>query len=151
MPLVDHRKVVERCISNNTAICAYAEGTLAGGVAFSPSHGGIGFLAVRPEYRRRGLDALLMRHALSRMPSGNTIFLHIHPGETFSPSLYRAQGFREREFIWKERTRLPNLLLGPGTGEENSHPEWRIHPAGRAELLEPVAAEPINLFAKKYV
>lgn len=120
MTAADHRKVVERCISNNAAICAHVEETLAGGVAFSPSHGGIGFLAVRPEYRRRGLGSLLMCHALSRMPAGSTVFLHVYPGETSAPSLYRARGFREGKFIRKEGQDYQTFYLAPELVEKTA-------------------------------
>ncbi|MFR8200198.1 MULTISPECIES: hypothetical protein [unclassified Akkermansia] len=53
MAPADHRGVMERCTARNTAFGAWTEGELAGGTAFSPKHGGIGFLVVRPGYRRR--------------------------------------------------------------------------------------------------
>lgn len=113
MTAAGHRKVMEWSISRNTAICACVQETLAGGVAFSPSHGGIGFLAVRPEYRRRGVGTLLMRHALSRMPGESTVFLHVHPGETSALSLYRALGFREGESIRYGGQNYQTFYLAP--------------------------------------
>lgn len=46
MDPADHHGVMEWCTAKNTAFCAWTEGELAGGTAFSPKHGGIGFLAV---------------------------------------------------------------------------------------------------------
>ena len=45
MTSADHRDAMERCIARNTALCACVEEEFAGGTAFSPKYGGIGFLA----------------------------------------------------------------------------------------------------------
>ena len=79
MTSADHRDAMERCIARNTALCACVEEEFAGGTAFSPKYGGIGFLAVRPEYRRRGIGSLLIREALSCMPQDRGVFVHVYP------------------------------------------------------------------------
>lgn len=54
-----------------------------------------------------------MRHALSRMPVESTVFLHVHPGETSVPSLYRALGFREGESIRYGGQNYQTFYLAP--------------------------------------
>lgn len=107
----DHQYVMKRCITRKTAFCACVRGVMAGGTAFSPTHGGIGFLAVRPEYRRRGIGALLVREALSRMPTGRAVFVHVYPGASAARALYLSLGFRENGFIRHEGQAYQTMLL----------------------------------------
>ncbi|MCD8062320.1 MAG: GNAT family N-acetyltransferase [Akkermansiaceae bacterium] len=113
MTSADHRDAMERCIAKNTVFCACVGGVFAGGTAFSPKHGGIGFPAGRPEYRRRGIGSLLIWEALSCMPQDRGMFVHIYPGVSAARSLYLSLGFREDEFIWQEGQGYQTLLLSP--------------------------------------
>lgn len=65
--LEKYRETVEKNIDRGTAVCALAGRMVVGVLLFSVKHNRLNFLAVHPEFRRRGIGAGLVRLAFERL------------------------------------------------------------------------------------
>lgn len=65
--LNEHQATVLKFMGKRQAICVKNENEIAGVMLFSRGHNMICYLAVAPEYRRRGIASMLMDEALSNL------------------------------------------------------------------------------------
>ena len=63
--LNEHRATVFKFMDKRQAICIKDENEIAGVMLFSRGHNMICYLAVSPEYRRRGVASILMDEVLT--------------------------------------------------------------------------------------
>ena len=92
---------VLKAIAERRALCAKDAGGLLGVLILSEQCGGIGFLAVHPEARRRGVASALVRMMLGVLPADQDVFVTTYreddPLGAAPRALYKRLGFKEAE------------------------------------------------------
>lgn len=101
--LDEHRDTVLRFMDERQAICVKEENTIAGVMLFSRGHNMICYLAVAPEYRRRGVASMLMGEALANLDRTKEISVstfRANDKKGIAPrALYEKYGFIADELI----------------------------------------------------
>lgn len=115
--LTEHRQTVLKFIKSGEAICIKDRKTTTAVLLFSKEHNMICFLAVLPEYRKRGYASELMKTALENLDrtKENSVSTFREDDEkgTAPRALYKKFGFIEGELM--EEFGYPNqkFILKP--------------------------------------
>lgn len=115
--LTEHRQTVLKFIKSGEAICIMDGSKMAAVLLFSKEHNMICFLAVLPEYRKRGYASELMKTALESLDRTKEIsvstFREDDEKGTAPRTLYKKFGFIEGELM--EEFGYPNqkFILKP--------------------------------------
>lgn len=115
--LIEHRQTVLKFIKSDEAICIKDEAKIAAVLLFSKEHNMICFLAVLPEYRKKGHASELMKTALEKLDRTKEItvstFRENDEKGTAPRALYKKFGFIEGELM--EEFGYPNqkFILKP--------------------------------------
>lgn len=115
--LIEHRQTVLKFIKSDEAICIKDEAKIAAVLLFSKEHNMICFLAVLPEYRKKGYASELMKTALENLDRTKEIsvstFREDDEKGTAPRALYKKFGFIEGELM--EEFGYPNqkFILKP--------------------------------------
>lgn len=115
--LTEHRQTVLKFIKSDEAICIKDEAKIAAVLLFSKEHNMICFLAVLPEYRKKGYASELMKTALENLDRTKEIsvstFREDDEKGTAPRALYKKFGFIEGELM--EEFGYPNqkFILKP--------------------------------------
>ena len=93
----DCRSIFRRNIGRGSILCIRHQNTIAAALVYSPTHGAIGYLAVRHTMRRRGLGTALMQAAIAALGNSRSLYLHAlrkddAPGAALY-SFYTSLGF----------------------------------------------------------
>lgn len=117
--LNEHRATVLKFMDKRQAICIKDENEIAGVMLFSRGHNMICYLAVSPEYRRRGVASILMDEVLTNLDRTKEISVSTFRADdekgTAPRALYEKYGFVADELI--EEFDYPNQ-------------KYVLHPAG---------------------
>ena len=117
--LNEHRATVLKFMGKRQAICVKEENEIAGVMLFSRGHNMICYLAVSPEYRRRGVASILMDEVLTNLDRTKEISVSTFRADdekgTAPRALYEKYGFVADELI--EEFDYPNQ-------------KYVLHPAG---------------------
>ena len=117
--LNEHRATVLKFMDKRQAICIKGENEIAGVMLFSRGHNMICYLAVSPEYRRRGVASILMDEVLTNLDRTKEISVSTFRADdekgTAPRALYEKYGFVADELI--EEFDYPNQ-------------KYVLHPAG---------------------
>lgn len=115
--LIEHRQTVLKFIKSDEAICIKDEAKIAAVLLFSKEHNMICFLAVLPEYRKKGYASELMKTALENLDRTKEItvstFREDDEKGMVPRALYKKFGFIEGELM--EEFGYPNqkFILKP--------------------------------------
>lgn len=105
------------------ALCAKDARGLLGVLVLSDQHKGIGFLAVHPEARGRGVASALVRMMLDVLPADQDIFVTTYreddPLGAAPRALYKRLGFEEAELVTRYGYPCQQSCCGavPGTSK----------------------------------
>ena len=119
--LNEHRATVLKFMDKRQAICIKDENEIAGVMLFSRGHNMICYLAVSPEYRRRGVASILMDEVLTNLDRTKEISVSTFRADdekgTAPRALYEKYGFVADELI--EEFDYPNqkYVLHPAESE----------------------------------
>lgn len=117
--LNEHRATVLKFMDKRQAICIKDENEIAGVMLFLRGHNMICYLAVSPEYRRRGVASILMDEVLTNLDRTKEISVSTFRADdekgTAPRALYEKYGFVADELI--EEFDYPNQ-------------KYVLHPAG---------------------
>lgn len=117
--LNEHRATVLKFMDKRKAICIKDENEIAGVMLFLRGHNMICYLAVSPEYRRRGVASILMDEVLTNLDRTKEISVSTFRADdekgTAPRALYEKYGFVADELI--EEFDYPNQ-------------KYVLHPAG---------------------
>lgn len=119
--LNEHRATVLKFIDKRQAICVKEGNVIAGVMLFSRGHNMICYLAVSPEYRRRGVASILMDEVLTNLDRTKEISVSTFRADdekgTAPRALYEKYGFVADELI--EEFDYPNqkYILHPAESE----------------------------------
>lgn len=93
----EYRKTLETCIENQEAICTKVQGQIVGILLFSVEHHILAFMAVHPEFRKRGIAAAMIEYMASFFPVGIDIWVTTYrendPQGVAARALYLKCGF----------------------------------------------------------
>lgn len=99
--LEEHRQTVLKFMSRNTALCVKDGDKVAGVLLFSVKHNMICCLAVKPDFRRRGIASMLMEKALAALDLNRDVTVSTFREEDengIAPrAFYKKFGFTEGE------------------------------------------------------
>lgn len=99
----EYRKILESCIENQEAICTKEQGQIVGILLFSVEHSILAFMAVHPEFRKRGIAAAMIEYMISLFPSGSAIWVTTYrendPQGAAARGLYLKCGFEADELV----------------------------------------------------
>ena len=71
--LEEHKQIVLKFMGKKQALCVKVDEVIAGVILFSRGHSMICFLAVHPDYRKRGIGSILLEKALSELDRSRDI------------------------------------------------------------------------------
>ena len=95
---------------------------LLGVLVLSDQHNGIGFLAVHPEARGRGVASALVRMMLDVLPADQDIFVTTYreddPLGAAPRALYKRLGFEEAELVTRYGYPCQQFVLRRGSGDK---------------------------------
>lgn len=96
-----YRETVLRNMARKSALCVYADGKMAGILLFSRKQGCLSYLAVAPEYRRKGVGSALVSKMLREMDGTVWVdtFRENDPMGQAPRALYKQFGFAEGELM----------------------------------------------------
>ena len=96
-----YRQTVVRNMARGSARCVKIEGKMAGILLFSVRHGCLSYMAVAPEYRRKGVGGALIEAMLDEMDGEVWVdtFREDDPMGEAPRALYRKYGFEEGELL----------------------------------------------------
>lgn len=92
----EYIEVLRRNIARGTALCVRDGASIAGALMYSPRQRCLSWLAVAPEYRRRGIASALIAEMLRRMPAGDVRVTTFREGDDKAAApreLYARFGF----------------------------------------------------------
>lgn len=113
----EHRQTVLKFMDRGEAVCVKDEEQIAGVLLFSRKHNMICCLAVSPDYRRRGIAAMMLTEVLNRLDRERDItvstFRENDSKGTAPRALYQKFGFVEGKLL--EEFGYPNqeFILHP--------------------------------------
>ena len=103
-------------------LCAKEARGLLGVLVLSDQHNGIGFLAVHPEVRGRGVASALVRMMLDVLPADQDIFVTTYreddPLGAAPRALYKRLGFEEAELVTRYGYPCQQFVLRRGSGDK---------------------------------
>ena len=103
LSLGEYRENLLKAIAERRALCAKDAGGLLGVLILSEQCDGIGFLAVHPDARRRGVASALVRMMLGALPADQDVFVTTYreddPLGAAPRALYKRLGFKEAELV----------------------------------------------------
>ena len=91
-----YKKAVEKNIKRKTAIYVEEKDKIIGGMLFSPNSNQIGWLAVDPDYRRKGIGTLLVKYMLKELEDRKE-----HWQSKASHPFYKSLGFEPKEISYE--------------------------------------------------
>lgn len=99
----NYQKTLVSCIEHKEALCAKVQGQIVGALLFSIEHCTLSFVAVHPDFRRRGIAASMMKTMLSAFPSGKDIWVTTYRAEdpkgTAARAFYFQNGFVQDDLV----------------------------------------------------
>ena len=99
----EHRTTVLKFMSKRQAVCMKEKNEIVGVLLFSIRHNMICFLAVSPDYRRRGVASMLLKEALYNLDRTKEISLSTFRADdekgTAPRALYEKHGFIEDALV----------------------------------------------------
>ena len=123
--LSEHKTTVLKFMNKRQAVCVKEESKIAGVILFSRGHNMICCLAVAPQYRRRGVAAMLMDEALANLDRTKEITVSTFRADDekgIAPrALYEKFGFVADELI--EEFDYPNQKLSFSPSAQNEKPD----------------------------
>ena len=106
----EHRTTVLKFMSKRQAVCMKEKNEIVGVLLFSIRHNMICFIAVSPDYRRRGVASMLLKEALYNLDRTKEITLSTFRADdekgTAPRALYEKHGFIEDALV--EEFNYPN-------------------------------------------
>ena len=105
LSLGEYRGNLRKAIAERRALCAKDARGLLGVLVLSDQHNGIGFLAVHPEARGRGVASALVRMMLDVLPADPR-------------ALYKRLGFEEAELVTRYGYPCQQFVLRRGSGDK---------------------------------
>lgn len=103
--LKEHEATVLLFIRKEEAAAAFEGKQLVGAILYSAENNEIGFLAVDPEHRRKGIGAALLRFALDRLNAESEVavstFRDGDKNAAAARALYRKFGFQPEELVYE--------------------------------------------------
>ena len=104
--------VIEKNINRKTAIYIENESKIIGGMTYSPNSNHIGWLAVDPEYRRKGVGTALVNYMFSQLSDRKEFkvktFIDGHWQSEVSHPFYKSLGFEPREINYDDMENSAN-------------------------------------------
>lgn len=98
-----YRETLRRAVEDGRALCAKDGEALVGVLLLSDQHNGIGFLAVHPRNRGRGVASALVRRMLEVLPAGEDVHVTTYregdPLGIAPRAFYKRLGFEEGELV----------------------------------------------------
>ncbi len=99
----EHKKTVMKFISQKRALCVKEQGEVVGVLLFSRKYNMICCLAVKPEFRNRGIASMLIKKAFNELDSDKDIVVStFREGDdkgAAARAFYKKFGFVEGELI----------------------------------------------------
>ena len=103
LELGGYRESLRRAVEDGRALCAKSGEDLLGVLLLSDQHNGIGFLAVHPRSRGRGVASALVRRMLEVLPAGEDVHVTTYregdPLGIAPRALYMRLGFEAGELV----------------------------------------------------
>ena len=122
LSLGEYRGNLRKAIAERRALCAKDARGLLGVLVLSDQHNGIGFLAVHPEARGRGVASALVRMMLDVLPADQDIFVTTYreddPLGAAPRALYKRLGFEEAELVTRYGYPCQQFVLRRGSGDK---------------------------------
>lgn len=122
LSLSEYRENVRKAISGRRALCAKDGEAILGVLVLSDQHNGIGFLAVHPEARGRGVASALVRMMLEVLPADQDVFVTTYreddPLGEAPRALYKHLGFKEAELVTRYGYPCQQFVLRRGSGNK---------------------------------
>ena len=122
LSLGEYRGNLRKAIAERRALCAKDARGLLGVLVLSDQHNGIGFLAVHPEARGRGVASALVRMMLNVLPADQDIFVTTYrkddPLGAAPRALYKRLGFEEAELVTRYGYPCQQFVLRRGSGDK---------------------------------
>lgn len=122
LSLSEYRENVRKAISGRRALCAKDGEAILGVLVLSDQHNGIGFLAVHPEARGRGVASALVRMMLEVLPADQDVFVTTYreddPLGEAPRALYKRLGFEEAELVTRYGYPCQQFVLRRGSGNK---------------------------------
>ena len=101
--LEKHKPVVIKNINRQSAICVKDNERVIGALLFSFNQNRLGFMAVHPDYRRKGIGAAMIEKMLSALPDDKDVWVRTFRGNdtkgVAARPLYRKMGFEEDALV----------------------------------------------------
>ncbi|MCH5264677.1 MAG: GNAT family N-acetyltransferase [Lachnospiraceae bacterium] len=112
----DYQRTVEKNIQRGTAICAVDGYMLVGVLLFSTEQNRLSFMAVHPEFRRRGIATEMIRLMYTKMNRSRDIVLEtFREGDergTAPRALYQSLGFEPEELcVFDNQYEMQRFIL----------------------------------------
>lgn len=99
----EYQKTLKTCIENQEAICTKIQGQIVGILLFSVEHQVLAFMAVHPEFRKRGVGAAMIEYMASLFPVGSDIWVTTYrendPQGEAARAMYLKCGFEPDELV----------------------------------------------------
>lgn len=122
LSLSEYRENLQKAVSERRALCAKDGGALLGVLVLSDQHNGIGFLAVHPEARGRGVASALVRKMLEVLPADQDVFVTTYreddPLGEAPRALYKRLGFEEAGLVTRYGYPCQQFVLRRGSGDQ---------------------------------
>ena len=135
LSLGEYRGNLRKAIAERRALCAKDARGLLGVLVLSDQHNGIGFLAVHPEARGRGVASALVRMMLDVLPADQDIFVTTYreddPLGAAPRALYKRLGFEEAELVTRYGYPCQQFVLRRGSGTSKGRAAGTLGPVRR--------------------
>ena len=99
-----HRNIIEKNIRRKTAVYVEKENQIIGGMIYSPNQNHIGWLAVAPQYRRRGIGTALVKYMFAKLSDRKQFkvktFVDGEWQSQASHPFYKSLGFEPTEICY---------------------------------------------------
>ena len=107
-----HRDIIEKNIRRKTAIYVEIEEKIIGGMIYSPNQNHIGWLAVDPKYRRKGVGTALVKYMFKELSDRKEFkvktFIDGEWQSNASHPFYKSLGFEPTEVCYDGMERNAN-------------------------------------------